>query len=85
MPGTTVSPEAHYKLLSGAIHSQRGSESLGDIYGCRPIMSGASGERQSVIAPGRRKERGRSKAPAGHLEIAFVSQILRCIAVTASG
>lgn len=77
MPGPTVSPEAHYKLLSGAIHSQCGSESLGDI--CLPAHNECSTGQTAICH--RSREAGGVREIEGatvHFETAFVYQMLRC-------
>ena len=77
VPGTTVSPEAHYKLLSGAIHSQCGSESLEDIW--LPAHNECSTGQTSICHRSRETRGVREiEGAAGLLEIAFVSLMLQC-------
>lgn len=77
MPGTTVSPEAHYKLLSGAIHSHCGTESLEDIW---LLAHNEWSTRQTSICHRSRETIGMKEieGTVGHLEIAFVSQMHQC-------
>ena len=77
VPGTTVSPEAHYKLLSGAIHSQCGTESLGDIW---LLAHNECSTGQMSICHRSWETRGVRgiEDAAGHLEIAFVTQMYQC-------
>lgn len=77
VPGTTVSPEAHYMLLGGAIHSQRGWESLGDIW--LLVYNECSVGQMSIchLSQEARWVRGIEGTP-GHLEITFISHMLQC-------
>ena len=72
-----MSPEAHYKHLSGAIHSQCGSESLGDIW---LLAHNECSAGQTSICHRSRETGGvrEIEGTVGHLEIAFVSQMLWC-------